>query len=153
MAPGAHKETLELTPGPVLRPAQIPAGVLPGTVAGTSTQVRVPQEEAGLDAMAAHTSSSSSSEDKLVLMGSSLPQNNLRAHQNLLKWVASNLGLQAEVVREQAHGFLDILLAAALAKVALLLHNAILGPIKAIWQTPASISPTAKKILCACKRL
>lgn len=55
--------------------------------------------------MAVHASSSP--ENELMLKRCS-PQDDLRAHQDLLKQVASNLGLQSEVFKEPSDEFLDI---------------------------------------------
>ncbi|XP_034615489.1 uncharacterized protein LOC117871842 [Trachemys scripta elegans] len=73
-----------------------------GTGTSSGQQVQAGQEEIPLEAGTAHASFSSSPEDELMLKGSSPPQDDLRAHQDLLNRVASHLGLQAEVVREMS---------------------------------------------------
>lgn len=86
-----------------------------------------------------------------------LPQDNFNAHQDLLKGMASNLGLEVEELRETLHSLIDILAAAAPAKVALPINEAMIGPVKALWQTPPSLSPHIKKsreeVLCDSKRV
>lgn len=63
----------------------------------------------------------------------------LKAHQDLLKLVASNLGIQAEVVRESSHSQQDIFVASGPSRVVLPLNEAIMDPVKVLWQTPTSL--------------
>lgn len=49
-----------------------------------------------------------------------------------------------EVVKEATRSLLDILSAAGPLMVALPLNEAIMNPVKVVWQTPASLPPTAK---------
>lgn len=71
-----------------------------------------------------------------------LPQDNFKAHQNLLKQVASNLGLEAEELRETSHSLMDILAAAAPAKIVLPINEAVIGLVR---QTPSFLTPTSKR--------
>ncbi|EMP23943.1 Fibronectin type-III domain-containing protein 3a [Chelonia mydas] len=54
-----------------------------------------------------------------------VPQDDAKAHQELLKRVASNLGLQAEVLEEPSDSVVDVLCSTALASVALTLHEGV----------------------------
>lgn len=76
--------------------------------------------------------------------GISPPPDGHKGYQDLLKQVVSSLGVQTEVVKEVTHGLLDSLSQAGPSRVALLLHDAIMDPIKALWQTPASLPLMAK---------
>lgn len=89
-------------------------------------------------------SSSSSPNEAMVTADMSPPQDDYKTHQDLLKWVASNLGIQAEVVKESSHSLLDILTLVAPSKVTLPLNEAIIDPVKTLWQTPVSLPSTAK---------
>ncbi|EMP23843.1 hypothetical protein UY3_19093 [Chelonia mydas] len=73
------------------------------------------------------------------------PQEDCKAHQELLRRVAQNLGIQVEEIRESSHSVVDILEVTGPARVALTLNDAIMDPIRALWQTPASFQLTAKK--------
>lgn len=73
-----------------------------------------------------------------------LPQDVFKTHQDLLKCVTSNLGLEVEELRETWHSLINILAAAAPAKVALPINEAVKGPVKALWQTP-SLALTSKR--------
>lgn len=57
----------------------------------------------------------------------------------------SNLGLQAEVVKEFSNSLVDILAMAGPSKVALPLNEAIVDLLKALWQPPDSLSTTSKR--------
>lgn len=50
----------------------------------------------------------------------------------MLKQVASNLGIQIEVVKEVVHGLLDILSPTGPSRVALTLHDVIVELMKAL---------------------
>lgn len=52
------------------------------------------------------------------------------------------------MVKETTHSLLDILSAASPSRMALPLNEAIIDPVKARWQTPASLPPTAKRTEC-----
>lgn len=90
-----------------------------------------------------------SSREKAVSgMGGSTPQEDFKAHQGLLKRVASNLGLEVEVLKDSSHSLVNTLAAVALLRVALPLNEASIGSIKTLWQIP----PTSKgreEVLCS----
>lgn len=75
--------------------------------------------------------------------GMSLSQDDFKADQVLLKMVVSNLSLQGEVVKESSHSLVNILAIAGPSKVALPLNEAIMDPVKVLWQTP--FSTTSKR--------
>lgn len=84
--------------------------------------------------------SSSSSPGKAVAGSSaSLPALDNRAHQELLRRVAQNLGLQVEEVSEEMDPMVDILTPEGPSSMVLPL-------IKTLWHTPASIFSTAKGV-------
>lgn len=91
--------------------------------------------------------SSSSSPDEAVL-GSSLAlvMEDSRAHQELFCRVAQNLGFQMEEVSKGVDPMTDILALSGPARVALPLVKTIQNTTKALWQTPVSLPPTAKKV-------
>lgn len=64
-----------------------------------------------------------------------VPQDDGKAHQKLLKWVAANLGLEVEKMSESMDSLFDVLAAAALAKMALPVHDGVVKIVKALWQT------------------
>ncbi|EMP37443.1 hypothetical protein UY3_05352 [Chelonia mydas] len=71
-----------------------------------------------------------------------------KAHQELLKRVAFNLGLQAEELEEPSDSLFDILCASAPARVALLIHEGVSKITNALWQTPSSLAPISKRAEC-----
>ncbi|EMP33605.1 Ubiquitin carboxyl-terminal hydrolase 24 [Chelonia mydas] len=54
-----------------------------------------------------------------------VPQDDGKAHQKLLKWVAANRGLEVEKISESVDSLFDVLAAAALAKMALPVHDGV----------------------------
>lgn len=108
--------------GAVQRRATVPSHLAPDPDSGTKPNTDVPEkasidvvqveeEEATLPSVQA---SSSSSLDKIVTGTSNLLlPNGFRAHQELLKRVMVNLGLEVEELKESAHSLVDILAAAA----------------------------------------
>lgn len=58
-------------------------------------------------------------------------------HQDLLRRLAQNLGIQVEKIAETSHALVDILTPSVPSRIALPLDSAILEPGKALWQTPA----------------
>lgn len=74
----------------------------------------------------------------------SVPQEDFKAHQELLKRVTSNLGLEVEKLKEPTDTLSDILAAASPLKVALPIHEGVLKLVKALWQTPSSLPPISK---------
>lgn len=69
-----------------------------------------------------------------------------RAHQALLRRVAQNLGLQVEQVSESSDLMVDILTLAGPSWLALPLIKTIQDMTKTLWQTPASLPSTAKRM-------
>ncbi|EMP32667.1 hypothetical protein UY3_10192 [Chelonia mydas] len=92
------------------------------------------------------TSSSSPSEAVVgTEVSGPLPINH-RAHQELLRRVAQNLGLPAEETVEQEDPLVDILSPKSPSSIALPLIKTIQSNYKTVWQTPASSAPTAKGV-------
>ncbi|XP_065448406.1 uncharacterized protein LOC135983038 [Chrysemys picta bellii] len=92
--------------------------------------------------------SSSSSPDEAVAGTTSTgpPPIDLRAQQDLLRRVACNMDLQAEEIVEVQDPIVNILSADAPSRVALPLIRTIQANATTIWQTPASIPPTARGV-------
>lgn len=91
--------------------------------------------------------SSSSSPDEALTGSSPTPvMKDSRAYQELLHRVAQNMGLQVEEVSEGMDPTTDVLALMGLARVALPLIKTIQSTGKALWQTPTSLPPTAKKV-------
>lgn len=84
------------------------------------------------------------SDEAVSGLSKSLPQDDIRAHQDLLKRIAANLGLELEELKESSHSLINILASAVPSKVALLINEAVMGLVKALWQTP-SLSPTSER--------
>lgn len=70
-----------------------------------------------------------------------VPQDDAKAHQELLKRVASNLELEAEVLAEPLDSLFDVLSAAAPSKVALPVHKGVVKLIKALLANPLLPAP------------
>nr|XP_042697612.1 uncharacterized protein LOC122172305 [Chrysemys picta bellii] len=94
----------------------------------------------------APTSSSSLDEAVAGNMVSGPPPIDHRAHQDLLRRVALNLGLQAEETVEQEDPMVDILSPEGLSRVALPIIRTVQSNCKTVWQTPASSAPTARGV-------
>ncbi|EMP37133.1 hypothetical protein UY3_05664 [Chelonia mydas] len=78
----------------------------------------------------------------------SVPQEDFRAHQELLKRVAASLYLQAEEMEESSDSLFNALSPSAPGRVALPLHEGVAKISNALWQTPASLAPISKKAEC-----
>ncbi|EMP24457.1 hypothetical protein UY3_18382 [Chelonia mydas] len=74
-----------------------------------------------------------------------VPQDDAIAHQELLKRVVSNLGLQAEELEEPFDSLFDVLCSTAPASVALPLHKGVSKITNALWQIPSSLAPISKR--------
>ncbi|EMP32657.1 Mitogen-activated protein kinase kinase kinase kinase 3 [Chelonia mydas] len=74
-----------------------------------------------------------------------VPQDDATVHQELLKKVMFNLGLQAEKLEEQADSLFDVLSSTAPARVALPLDEGVLKISSALWQTPSSLPLISKR--------
>ncbi|XP_065418802.1 uncharacterized protein LOC135974494 [Chrysemys picta bellii] len=100
-----------------------------------------------LDPLPSEASSSSSPDEALAgRTASGPPPIDLRAHQDLLRRVARNMDLQAEEIVEVQDQVVSILSADAPSRVALPLIRTIQANATTIWQTPASIPPTARGV-------
>ncbi|XP_067416881.1 serine/arginine repetitive matrix protein 1-like isoform X1 [Emydura macquarii macquarii] len=86
----------------------------------------------------------SSSPDEAASRDHMAPLRDFRAHQELLKRVASNLRLEVKELVEDDDTLFNVLGAEAPARVALPVHDSVLKIAKALWQTPASVAPTSK---------
>ncbi|EMP37933.1 Gamma-tubulin complex component 2 [Chelonia mydas] len=89
---------------------------------------------------------SSSSLDKGIMEPAHpVPPDDAKAHQELLKRIMSNLGLQVEVLEERVDSLFDFLSSTAPARVGLPLHEGVLKISSALWQTPSSLPPISKQ--------
>ncbi|XP_029768569.1 uncharacterized protein LOC115271282 [Terrapene carolina triunguis] len=88
--------------------------------------------------------SSSSPDEAIMAPPPPVPQEDTKAHQELLKRLAS-LNLQAEEVEEPSDSLFDVLSATALARVALQLHKGVAKIPNTLWQTPSSLPPISKR--------
>ncbi|EMP31536.1 hypothetical protein UY3_11350 [Chelonia mydas] len=130
---------MEPTPTPV--PEQDPG--LPGSASKTGREVPEEQEDP-----VPPLASLLSSPDEAVA-GTSVsgpPSIDSRAHQDLLRRVARNMGLQAQEVVELEDPMVNILALEDPSGVALPIVKSIQANAKTVWQTPASIPPTAKYV-------
>ncbi|XP_065413298.1 uncharacterized protein LOC135973527 [Chrysemys picta bellii] len=126
----------------------------PSTVPSQSHTVgQAPEEQpvdAGLqdneDGQKAPTSSSSPDEAVAGTTVSGPPPIDHRAHQDLLRQVALNLGLQAEETVEQEDPMVDILSPEGPSRVALPIIRTVQSNYKTVWPTPASSEPTARGV-------
>ncbi|EMP40593.1 hypothetical protein UY3_02193 [Chelonia mydas] len=86
--------------------------------------------------------SSSSSPDKATLgPPPPVPQDDTKVHQELLKRIAINLGLQVEELEEPTDSLFNVLCPVA----ALPLHEVVAKITNALWQTPSSLSLISKR--------
>ncbi|EMP33580.1 Low-density lipoprotein receptor-related protein 8 [Chelonia mydas] len=95
---------------------------------------------------------SSSPEVAVVGFSSLLLQDDFRDCQDLLKWVAANLGLTSEEIKETSHSLIDNLAAAAPSKVALTINDMVMGPVKAVanfFFSAPYLSEGREKVLCS----
>ncbi|KAM7151676.1 uncharacterized protein RBU57_012234 [Macrochelys suwanniensis] len=97
------------------------------------------------DALSSVPVSSPVPEDKVAAPPPSVPQEDYRAHQELLKRVASNLQLQAEEMEGPSDSHFSVLSSSAPGRVALPLHEGVANITKALWHTPASLAPISRK--------
>ncbi|EMP32476.1 hypothetical protein UY3_10392 [Chelonia mydas] len=66
--------------------------------------------------------------------------------QDLFKRVANELKITLEEVPGTHHELTNLLQATTSSKIALLINGAFMEPAKIIWQTPATITPTSKRL-------
>ncbi|EMP38972.1 hypothetical protein UY3_03805 [Chelonia mydas] len=90
-------------------------------------------------------SSSSSPDEAIMGPPSPVPPDDAKAHQELLKRVAANLGLKAEELEEPLDSLFDVLCSTAPARVALPLHEGVSKITNALWQTLSSLPPISKR--------
>lgn len=92
--------------------------------------------------------SSSSSPDEAVAGTSTSgpPPMDFRVFQELLRRLALNMNLQVEEVAEEEDPIVDILGPEGPSRVALPMNKTTQNNAKTLWQTPASIPPTAKGV-------
>ncbi|EMP26604.1 hypothetical protein UY3_16290 [Chelonia mydas] len=92
--------------------------------------------------------SSSSSSDEVVAgtSASCPPPIDQTAHQDLLRCVARNMGLQVEEAIKSEDPVVDILAPEGPSRVAFLVIKTICNNYNTLWQTPASIPPTARGV-------
>lgn len=98
-------------------------------------QGQVLQQEAPL----ALLPSSSSSLDDSVVPDFFFPVlKNFKSYQDLLRWMAMTLDIQAELVQENTHRLVDILQLSAPARVTVPIKEVLLKLTKTLWHTSAS---------------
>lgn len=90
-------------------------------------------------------SSSSFPDEAVEAASDSPPPEDHGAYQDLLRSVASVLDIQAEEVCESSHKLVDILVLPALTASRCQFNEAIMEPIKVLWQLPSSLPPTVKR--------
>ncbi|KAM9173278.1 uncharacterized protein ACDP82_000385 [Pangshura tecta] len=99
------------------------------------------------DALVPGLSSSSSPDEAVAGVSSSGPPPiDLRAHQDLFKWVAQNINLPVEEVAEDDDPVVNIIGVDAPLHVALPFIRTIQRNVDTVWQSPASIPPTARGV-------
>lgn len=128
----------------------VPCRETPNLDSGAEPQEEIPQvsfetEEEVEDPQPVLASSCSSLDEAVMDTDVSSPQEDHKAYQDLLKWVALNLDIQAKMLKEMTHALLDILSAAGHSKVALPLNETIMDLFRVLWLIPASLPPTAKR--------
>lgn len=96
------------------------------------------------DVQSSVPASSPAPDDKVAAPPPSEPQEDFRAHQELLKRVVLSLQLQAEEMVGHSDSLFNVLSYSVLGRVALLLHEGVANISNAIWQTPASLAPISK---------
>ncbi|XP_050793321.1 serine/arginine repetitive matrix protein 2-like [Gopherus flavomarginatus] len=108
----------------------------------------VPQDQESLqDPLVPEVSSSSSPDEAVAGTATAGPPSiDLRSYQDLLRWVALNINLPVEEVPELEDPVVTILSAEAPTRVALPFIRTIQARADTIWQTPASVPPTAKGV-------
>lgn len=89
-------------------------------------------------------SSSSSPNEAVPGPSQTVPQDDFKAHPELLKRVVANLGLEAEELAEPSDTLFDILAVVAPSRVALLVHEGVVKLVKTLWQTPSSLPSISK---------
>ncbi|KAM7181777.1 uncharacterized protein RBU57_000420 [Macrochelys suwanniensis] len=130
-------------PGPAAQTsAEIPDPEALGMEAPELTHQDLPQ-----DPLVPGLSSSSSADEAVAGASSSGPPPiDLWDHQDLLRRLALNMNLQVEEVVELEDPVVDILTADAPTRVALPFVRTIFTNATSIWQSPASVPPTARGV-------
>lgn len=141
----------EVTPVHSTLPSSEPApttSVDPGVVSGERKAVQdVPRDPEGHEDPVTPLASSLFSSDEVVAGTSASGPSPIdsRAHQDLLRRVVRNMDLLAEEVVEPEEPMVDILALEGPSRVALPLIKTIQANTKTLWQTLASIPPTARE--------
>lgn len=73
------------------------------------------------------------------------PADEFQQRQGLFRRIAESLKLPVEGPSRSRRSVVDILLPFARTKTGLPVHEALLEPAKALWQTPATVAPTCKR--------
>ncbi|KAM7161166.1 uncharacterized protein RBU57_011009 isoform 1-T2 [Macrochelys suwanniensis] len=136
------RSPLEAPDPPAQSSAEIPDPEASGLEASEFQQQDLPQ-----DSLVPGLSSSSSPDEAVAGASSSGPPPiDLRDHQDLLRRLALNMNLQVEEVVELEDPVVDILTVDAPTQVALPFIRTIHTNAISIWQSPASIPPTARGV-------
>lgn len=80
-----------------------------------------------------------------TIMPSPPTANDFNQFQELFERIADSLQISLEEVTESQHKLLDILQTSTSSKIALPINEALMDPVKAVQQTPATIPPTCKR--------
>lgn len=122
---------------------------IPGTEIGTE-QLEVswatPPPQDNEQALPQHLGVSSASllDEAVEVVSNSPPLEDYRGHWDLLRRMFL-LDIQVEEIHEKSHR-LEILASAAPFRVALLINEVILEPVKVFWQTPSPLPPSMKLV-------
>lgn len=84
--------------------------------------------------------------EAVVTESTSLPPDGFSAHQDLLRRLVAALYSHLQEVPERSHRLVGILAFARPFRVAFPVNEAILEPVKILWQPPSSLPPTAKRV-------
>ncbi|KAM7163698.1 uncharacterized protein RBU57_007879 isoform 2-T2 [Macrochelys suwanniensis] len=132
-------------PSATISRAPRPRSADPGSSAPNADSEQGVEPTVPADALSSVPASSPVPEDKVAAPPPSVPKEDYRAHQELLKRVASNLQLQAEEMEGPSDSLFNVLSSSAPGRVALPLHEGVANITKALWHTPASLVPISRK--------
>lgn len=88
---------------------------------------------------------SSFSPDKMIMPPPPSRSDNFHQFQDFIKWVADSSQISLEEVEESQQKLFDILHSTLPSRVGFPINETLLKPAKAIWQTPATVTPTCKR--------